>query len=131
MVLVRPQYTRRCSEDGQTTQGQVTACRAQCAGVGAGKAAQRQQTRHIAQVGVCFADPHKLIDLLQMGVVPARISGAGRHDLATVRRFVFGYRPPPFCPFSHASEEAAVRPIPSPRLLNPVQIRRNAAVIFL
>ena len=35
MVLVRPQYTRRCSEDGQTTQGQVMACRAQCAGVGA------------------------------------------------------------------------------------------------
>ena len=84
MALVRPQYTRRYSEACQTTQGQVMACRAQCAGVGAGKAAQRHQSRHKAQVGGCFADPHKLIDLLQLGVVVARIAVAGRHDLAAV-----------------------------------------------
>ena len=31
LALARSQYTRRCSEDGQTSQGQVMACRAQCA----------------------------------------------------------------------------------------------------
>ena len=64
------------------------ACRAQCAGVGAGKAAQRHQSRHKAQVGGCFADPHKLIHLVKLGeVLPARISVAGSHDLAAVRLF--------------------------------------------
>ena len=43
-----------------------------------------QLSRHKAQVGGCFADPHKLIDLLQLGVVVARIAVAGRHDLAAV-----------------------------------------------
>ena len=43
-----------------------------------------QLSRYKAQVGGCFADPHKLIDLLQLGVVVARIAVAGRHDLAAV-----------------------------------------------
>ena len=60
------------------------ACRAQRAGVGAGKGAQRHQSRHKAQVGGCFADPHKLIDLLKLGVVVARIAVAGCSEPARI-----------------------------------------------
>ncbi len=43
------------------------------AGVGAGQAAQRQQPRHEAEIGVRFAAPDKLVHLIGLGEVVQRL----------------------------------------------------------
>ena len=54
------------------------------AGVGAGQAAQRQQPRHETEIGVRFAGPDQLVDLIGEGEAPPRRWGfAERLDGAT------------------------------------------------
>ena len=44
-------------------------------GIGAGQAAQRQQPRHEAEIGVCFTGPDKLAHLIESCEV---VAGLGR-----------------------------------------------------